>query len=80
MAAGGPGDHPLKDILHYNMNVFDSECDAIIRELSTCMSENELYDSIDWFSTFSMTASQLDEFKGTLFQKLIALKKIAENR
>jgi hypothetical protein len=80
MAAGGPGDHPLKDILHFNMNVFDSECDAIIRELSTCMSEDALYDSIDWFSTFNMTASRLDEFKRTLSQKLMALKKIADHR
>lgn len=76
MAAGGPGDHPLKDILHFDMHVFDDECDAIIRELSTYMSENDMYDSIDWFSTFSMTASQLDEFKETLLQKLVALKEI----
>jgi hypothetical protein len=62
------------------MNVFDSECDAIIRELSTCMSEDALYDSIDWFSTFNMTASRLDEFKRTLSQKLMALKKIADHR
>ena len=71
MAAGGPGDHPLKDILHFDMHVFDDECDAIIRELSTCMSEDALYDSVDWSSTFSMTASQLDEFKGTLSQKTV---------
>ena len=76
MAAGGPGDHPLKDILHFDMHVFDDECDAIIRELSTYMSENDMYDGIDWFSTFSMTASQLDEFKETLLQKLVALKEI----
>lgn len=69
----------MKDILHFNMHVFDDECDAIIRELSTCMSENALYDSIDWFSTFSMTQSQLDDFKEKLSQKLIALKKTAEN-
>ena len=65
----------MKDILHFNMHVFDDECDAIIRELSTCMSEDALYDSIDWFSTFSMTQSQLDDLKGKLSQKLMALKK-----
>ena len=74
MAAGGPGDHPLKDILHFNLHVFDDECDAIIRELSTCLSENELYDSIDWFSTFSMTAAQAADFKENLSRKLVALK------
>ena len=76
MAAGGPGDHPLKDLLHFDMHVFDDECDALIRELSNYLSEAQLYDSIDWFSTFSMTAAQLDEFKGTLSQKLMALKEI----
>jgi hypothetical protein len=77
MAAGGPGDHPLKDILHFNMNVYDRECDTIIRELSKYISEDELYESIDWFSTFSMNESQLDDFKVKLSRKLIALKNIA---
>lgn len=75
MAAGGPGDHPLKDLLHFNMNVFDSECDALIRELSGYLSEDQLYDSIDWFATFGMTPSQLADFKAQLSQKLVALKK-----
>ena len=74
MAAGGPGDHPLKDILHFDMHVFDDECDAIIRELSTHMSEDALYDSIDWFSTFSMSAPQLADFKANLSQRLMGLK------
>lgn len=74
MAAGGPGDHPLKDILHFNMHVFDDESDAIVRELATYLPENELYDSIDWFSTFSMTESQAADFKENLSRKLIALK------
>lgn len=77
MDAGGPGDHPLKDILHFNMNVYDRECDTIIRELSKYISEDELYESIDWFSTFSMNESQLDDFKVKLSRKLIALKNIA---
>jgi len=75
MAAGGPGDHPLKDLLHFDMHVFDDECDAIIRELSNYLSEAQLYDSIDWFATFGMTPSQLADFKAQLSQKLIALKK-----
>lgn len=74
MAAGGPGDHPLKDILHFNMHVFDDECDAIIRELSSHMSEDAMYDSIDWYATFSMSEAQLADFKAKLSQKLTALK------
>lgn len=74
MAAGGPGDHPLKDILHFDMHVFDDECDAIIRDLANYLPEDELYASIDWYATFSMSESQLAQFKETLSQRLIALK------
>ena len=74
MAAGGPGDHPLKDILYFDMNVYDNECDNIIKELSKYISEDELYESIDWFSTFSMTKSQLLDFKFMLSEKLMVLK------
>ena len=74
MAAGGPGDHPLKDILHFDMHVFDDECDAIIRELANYLSEDALYARVDWFSTFSMSEAQLADFKARLSQKLTALK------
>jgi len=74
MAAGGPGDHPLKDILYFDMNVYDNECDNIIKELSKYISEDELYESIDWFSTFSMNKSQLLDFKFMLSEKLMVLK------
>ncbi len=74
MAAGGPGDHPLKDILYFDMNVYDNECDNIIKELSKYISEDELYESIDWFSTFSMNKSQLLDFKFMLSEKLMFLK------
>ena len=43
MAAGGPGDHPLKDILHFDMNVYDAECDNLIRELAKYVPESILY-------------------------------------
>lgn len=39
------------------MNIYDSECVTIISELSKSISEDELYESIDWFSIFSMTES-----------------------
>lgn len=74
MAAGGPGDHPLKDILHFNMNVFGDESDAIVRELATYLSEDELYYSMDWYATFNMSEAQLADFKARLSQKLAALK------
>jgi len=75
MAAGGPGDHPLKDVLHFNMNVYDTECDHLIRELSKHMSEDELYSGIDWFGNFNLNESELQDFKTVLLKKLAAVKK-----
>lgn len=70
MAAGGPGDHPLKDILHFKMNVYDIECDNLIRELSVCVPENILYKSIDWSTAFNINESLLKDFKAELLEKL----------
>ncbi|MEO8533634.1 MAG: hypothetical protein ABI441_07785 [Flavobacterium sp.] len=70
MAAGGPGDHPLKDILHFQMNVYDTECDNLIRELSTYLSESVLYKTIDWSTAFSNNESVLKDFKAELLEKL----------
>lgn len=70
MAAGGPGDHPLKDILYFQMNVYDEECDNLIQELSKYISENELYESIDWSTAFNITESELNNFKVQLSEKL----------
>lgn len=75
MAAGGPGDHPLKDILHFELNVYDAECDNLIRELAKYISENELYESIDWSTAFNTTESKLQDFKAELSKRLLALKR-----
>jgi hypothetical protein len=32
MAAGGPGDHPVTDIIKHRINIFSNEIDEIIRE------------------------------------------------
>jgi len=74
MAAGGPGDHPLKDILHFNMEVYNAECDKMIIELSKYISEDELYESIDWSTAFNITESKLQDFKIELSNRLIALR------
>lgn len=75
MAAGGPGDHPLKDILHLELNVYDAECDNLIRELAKYISENELHESIDWSTAFNITESKLQDFKAELSKRLLALKR-----
>ena len=70
MAAGGPGDHPLKDILHFQMNVYDEECDNLIRELSKYVPENILYQSIDWSTAFNINETVLKDLKTELLEKL----------
>jgi len=70
MAAGGPGDHPLKDILHFEMNVYDEECDNLIRELSKYVPENILYQSIDWSTAFNSNEAVLKDLKIELLKKL----------
>ena len=48
MAAGGPGDHPLSDIVRYNIPVYGPEADGAIRELSRLLSPRELD---EWWET-----------------------------
>lgn len=76
MAAGGPGDHPLKDILHFEMSVYDTECDNLIRELSKYVPENTLYQSIDWSTAFNINETVLKNLKKELVEKL----NIAKNK
>jgi len=44
MSAGGPGDHPLTDILHYGMEVYAQEADALLKKLAPLMSRRELWE------------------------------------
>ncbi|PKP17952.1 MAG: hypothetical protein CVU07_03005 [Bacteroidetes bacterium HGW-Bacteroidetes-23] len=50
MTAGGPGDHPLSDILNYNIEVFGKECDDLIKEISRYTSREEMLEIFDWFN------------------------------
>lgn len=79
MAAGGPGDHPLTDIINYKLNVYNKECDELIREISKYVSSYQLYEMFDWFDNFYITEKQLKEFENTLKLKLDELIKNAEN-
>lgn len=47
MAAGGPGDHPLSDIVHYRIPTYGTVADDAICELSKLLSRRELY---EWWS------------------------------
>ena len=79
MAAGGPGDHPLTDIINFNLKVYNSECDELVREISKLVSRHELYEMFDWFDNFSATESQLKNFEVELKEKLEKLKVNAKN-
>lgn len=74
MAAGGPGDHPLTDIMNFNLKVYNKECDELIREISKLVSMNELYEMFDWFDNFSATESQLENFEVELKERMEKLK------
>lgn len=70
MAAGGPGDHPLKDILHFDMKVYGTECDNLIKELAKYIPENILYQTIDWSTAFNINETVLKDLKKELLEKL----------
>mgnify|MGYP003578378787 CR=1 FL=1 len=79
MAAGGPYDHPLTDIVNFNLKVYNEECDELIRQISKLVSMNQLYEMFDWFDNFSATETQLENFKVELNEKLEKLKANAKN-
>lgn len=79
MAAGGPGDHPLTDIVNFNLKVYNSECDELVREISKLVSRHELYEMFDWFDNFSATEIQLERFEIELKEKLEKLKEKAKS-
>jgi len=43
MAAGGPGDHPLSDVINYDIEVYGKEADALLKKLEPLMSRRELW-------------------------------------
>jgi hypothetical protein len=79
MAAGGPCDHPLTDVVNFNLKVYNKECDELIREISKLVSMNQLYEMFDWFDNFSATKSQLENFEVELSEKLEKLKENAKS-
>jgi hypothetical protein len=50
MASGGPGDHPLTDILHYKLPVFSEEIDALVVEVAKYLPRDRLEKLVNWFS------------------------------
>ena len=44
MSAGGPGDHPLSDVIQYDVEVYGPEADALLKKLAPLMSRRELWE------------------------------------
>ncbi len=63
MAAGGPGDHPITDLLHWNLRVYGSVPDQEFRQLASLLSRRELDEwwsnSIGWEITTSDAAEKI---------------------
>ncbi len=74
MAAGGLKDHPLTDVVRFNLDVYSPVCDELIRKISKLVSLNDLYEMFDWFEYESVPKSQLENFEKELNLKLEDLK------
>jgi hypothetical protein len=42
LAAGGPNDHPLSDVITYGLEVYGKEADLLLFKLSKLLSQREL--------------------------------------
>ncbi|HKJ50682.1 MAG TPA: hypothetical protein VKB27_04225 [Gammaproteobacteria bacterium] len=42
MTAGGPGDHPLSDVLNYGVEVYGADTDELLVKLGQLLSRGEL--------------------------------------
>ena len=79
MPAGGPADHPLTDIVRFNLDVYNKSCDELVREISKYVSLQDLFEMFDWIDNFSATKKQLEKFEKELSVKLLELKKQASD-
>jgi hypothetical protein len=79
MPSGGPGDHPLTDILRFNLDVYSKTCDSLIREISKFVSVDDLFEMFDWFNISPDSKSNVEEFELHLKAKLNELKEKAKN-
>jgi hypothetical protein len=60
VAAGGPDDHPLSDIIVWNREIYGAKTDALIREIARLCSDRELYEwwnrEIGWKASPALAA------------------------
>ena len=65
MSSGGPNDHPISDILTYNLEVYGKQTDKQFKELAALLSKKELEDfwtaEIGWQSSKDNAAKKILE-------------------
>ena len=44
MTAGGPGDHPLTDVINYDIEMYGKEADQLLKILESLVSPRELWE------------------------------------
>jgi len=80
MAAGGPGDHPVIDIVDYGLEIYNAKCDELIREISNYVSRDEQFGMYDWFHELPLSNERLKEFERSLTTKRDQLRLDAKER
>jgi hypothetical protein len=78
MPAGGPGDHPMTDIVKYNLDVYNKTCDSLVREIAKFVSSYELSEMFEWFDIHPDNQSEILEFEIQLKTKLQELREKAK--
>ena len=58
MASGGPGDHPLSDVIFYDMEIYGKEADSLLKSLESLLSRRELWDW--WEQEIGWSCSRAD--------------------
>jgi hypothetical protein len=75
MANGKPGDHPVSDILDYDLRIFSRRIDGLVRRIAEHLPRERLWDLLDWFSP-----PPEDEFEARLEATLAELEADARTR
>ena len=73
MTMGGHGDHPITDILYYNLSVFSPRIDGLIKDIAKYLPEYRINSILNWFSP-----PPLEELEAILNKKLEELKMSAQ--
>lgn len=63
MTAGGPGDHPLTDVINFNLEIYGAPADELLRELDKLLSRRELHEfwstEIGWEPAADIAAEKI---------------------